>query len=267
MNRSDKVRDALFNVLDQQFQVPRRIDPANAAVAVSGATYSGDALAPESIISIFGSQLADASAQANEVPLPTRLGGTSIDVRDAAGNVRPMGLFYTSANQINAALPAGLANGLATFTLRTSSGVVRQGAINVGAISPGLFTANASGTGVAAGYITRVRPGAPQTTEPLAEFDTAQSRMVARAFDMGPAGDQVYLILFGTGLRNRSDLAKVVVQVGGVAHPVQYVGAQGMVGLDQINILLSRDLAGRGEIDVRMTVDGVATNTTRIAVK
>ncbi|MBL8168727.1 MAG: hypothetical protein JNJ50_11265, partial [Acidobacteria bacterium] len=43
--------------------------------------------------------------------------------------------------------------------------------------------------------------------------------------------------------------------------------APGFVGLDQINVPLPRSLAGRGEVDVVMTVDGVAANTIRIRIK
>jgi hypothetical protein len=49
--------------------------------------------------------------------------------------------------------------------------------------------------------------------------------------DLGPATDQVFLILYGTGLRHQS------------------------------NVRLPRSLAGRGEVDVVMMVDGKAANT------
>ena len=47
-----------------------------------------------------------------------------------------------------------------------------------------------------------------------------------------------------------------------------YAGAQGdFVGLDQVNVRLSNALAGRGEIDVVLTVNPKAANTVRINVK
>jgi len=38
-------------------------------------------------------------------------------------------------------------------------------------------------------------------------------------------------------------------------------------GMDQVNLPIDRSLAGRGEVDVVLTVDGVAANTVKINVK
>ena len=38
-------------------------------------------------------------------------------------------------------------------------------------------------------------------------------------------------------------------------------------GLDQVNLLLPRSLAGRGDVDVALTVDGKAANIVRINIK
>jgi len=75
------------------------------------------------------------------------------------------------------------------------------------------------------------------------------------------------LLLFGTGLRERSSLDKVAAKIGGVEALVSYVGEQGAVGLDQVNVGLPRSLAGRGEADVVLTVDGQVANTVRINIK
>ena len=48
---------------------------------------------------------------------------------------------------------------------------------------------------------------------------------------------------------------------------VTYAGSQGVLfGLDQINVLLPPSLAGRGDIEVGLVVDGQSANTVRIAV-
>jgi hypothetical protein len=86
--------------------------------------------------------------------------------------------------------------------------------------------------------------------------------------DLGSASDQVFLILFGTGFRNRSALSTVVARIGGENSEVSYAGAQGgFVGLDQANLRLPRSLAGRGEVDIVMSVDGKTANTVRVNVK
>jgi len=46
--------------------------------------------------------------------------------------------------------------------------------------------------------------------------------------------------------------------------PVVFAGPQGQfTGLDQINVQLPASLAGKGEVDVVLTVDGVVANTVR----
>jgi hypothetical protein len=37
--------------------------------------------------------------------------------------------------------------------------------------------------------------------------------------------------------------------------------------MDQVNLPIDRSLAGRGEVDVVLTVDGAAANTVKINVK
>ena len=47
-----------------------------------------------------------------------------------------------------------------------------------------------------------------------------------------------------------------------------FAGAQGgFVGLDQANVRIPRSLAGRGDVDVVLTVDGQPANVVRVNVK
>lgn len=96
----------------------------------------------------------------------------------------------------------------------------------------------------------------------------AAQRLETPVIDLGPATDQVFLILYGTGVRYNSGLANVAATMGGTNAQVLYAGAQGsLVGLDQINVLIPRSLIGRGEIDVALAVNGKPTNTVRVAIK
>ena len=86
--------------------------------------------------------------------------------------------------------------------------------------------------------------------------------------DLGPEGDLVFLIVYGTGWRFRSSLSAASVTIDGVMGEDSYLGIQpDYVGLDQSNILLPRTLAGRGEVDVVMTVNGKVSNKVRIRIK
>jgi hypothetical protein len=130
-----------------------------------------------------------------------------------------------------------------------------------------LFTANASGQGVASAVALRIKADGTQSYEPVARFDAQQNRFVAVPIDLGAASDQLYLLLFGTGLRFNSGLTRASCKLGGLDVPVLYAGVQGgFAGLDQVNLgPLPRSLAGRGEVDLVLMVDGQAANTVRVA--
>lgn len=141
------------------------------------------------------------------------------------------------------------------------------GTSQIATIAPGLFPANADGRGVAAAVVLRRNATGQDSYERVAQLNP-QGQQVAVPINLGPATDQVFLLLFGTGLRLRSNLSSVAAQIGGVNAEVFFVGPQETyVGLDQVNVRIPRSLAGRGEVDVVVTVDGVAANTVRVSIK
>lgn len=253
------------------------INECNAASAialtnVSAASYRRLNLASESIVAAFGAGLSAGTASAPTLPLPTQLGGSSVKVKDSAGVERAAPLFFVSPNQINYQMPAGLAAGAATITITSGAGASISGTTRIATVAPGLFSANANGQGVAAGVALRVKPNGERTFEPIAQFDAAQNQFVPLAIDLGVfppnAATDVYLILFGTGLRNRPPLSTVQARIGGQEVPVLFAGAQGdLAGLDQINMPLPRNLILRGEVDVVLTVDGRTANAVRIKIQ
>jgi uncharacterized protein (TIGR03437 family) len=86
--------------------------------------------------------------------------------------------------------------------------------------------------------------------------------------DLGPSTDQVFLVLFGTGIRNRGALSMVSAMIGGAESQVSFAGAQGaLVGLDQVNLLIPRGLIGKGEVNVALTVEGRAVNLVRVSIR
>jgi uncharacterized protein (TIGR03437 family) len=236
--------------------------PASAVASVSAASFSGTELASEAIVAAFGAGLATSTATAASIPLPTTLAGTTVTVADSAGVERPAPLFFVSPAQVNYLLPPGTAPGPARVTITSGAGKVSIGTARIAAVAPGLFAANANGQGVAAAVVYRLRADGAESFEPVARFDAAQNRFVAAPIDLGPESDQVFLVLFGSGIRFRSSLSAVTARVGGADMQTLYAGAQGgFAGLDQVNVRLARSLAGRGEVDVSLTVDGKPANT------
>ncbi|NOT58677.1 MAG: hypothetical protein HOP19_00455, partial [Acidobacteria bacterium] len=114
----------------------------------------------------------------------------------------------------------------------------------------------------------RTRANGSQSYEPVAQFDVTQNRFVAVPIDLGVESDQVFLILYGTGLRFRSSMTTVNARVGGADAAVNFAGAQGsLIGLDQANVRLSRTLLGRGEVDIALTADGKTANVVKARIK
>jgi len=70
------------------------------------------------------------------------------------------------------------------------------------------------------------------------------------------------------GVRNRSSLGAVSVKIGGVSAEAVYAVPQGsFVGLDQLNVSLPHSLAGRGEVELSVMVDGQGANKLKVGIK
>ncbi|HMV47755.1 MAG TPA: SBBP repeat-containing protein [Blastocatellia bacterium] len=238
---------------------------------VSAAGFVGASLAPEAIVALFGTNLAEGVGVSNAVPLPTSLLGAGVKVRDRTNTERLAGLFFVSPGQINLQIPPGTATGRATLTATNAQGTSVSTNVLIERTAPGLFSANANGQGVAAAVLVRVKPDGSQIFEPILQLDQ-QNKYVPLPIDFGPDqganSDQLFLILFGTGWRGRTAQEKVAVQIGGVPTQVLYAGAQGeFIGEDQINVQLPRALARRGEINISVTVDGQIANLVTAAFR
>ncbi len=242
---------------------------AKPAVTVSGASYTREGLAPEAIASVFGDGLASATEASQTLPLPTTLGGVQIKITDSKGTEHTAPLFYVAPLQINYLIPADVVIGSALVTIQTSAGEITGGGmIEVTPITPGFFTANANGSGVAAAVVQRVLLDNSQRIEQIAQFDPAQNKVVSVPIDFGEEGEEVYLVLFGTGWRSRLALTTVRATIGEQDLEILYAGSQGgFVGLDQLNLKLPRTLAGKGEVDLKLFVEGKPANTVRINLK
>lgn len=233
---------------------------------VSAASYQTDRLAREAIVAAFGAGLAAALQSAVTQPLPTTLAGVTVSIKDSAGTERDAPLFFVSPSQINYQIPPGTAAGAATVTVTSNGAAVARGTMNIADYAPALFSASSDGSGVAAALALRVRADNSQTYEPVAQYDDTLKKFVAVPIDLTEG--QVFLILFGTGIRYRPDQDAVKVKTGGLAAPVFYAGEQGAyAGLDQINVLLPAALNGRGVVDVEMSIGSQTANVVQVKVK
>jgi uncharacterized protein (TIGR03437 family) len=235
-------------------------------LTIQSAAAGSSAVAPGSIVAIYGSGLASSAVQAASLPLSTTLGGVTVSVTDAAGVQRSVLLYYVSPQQINLVVPDATAPGIATFAI-TNGSAVQTGVALVQASAPALFSMDGTGSGVAAATAIRVQAGNPGTQSPVTVFTCASAGCTGVPIDVG-LDTPVFLSLYGTGIRNRSALANVQVTINGTSFPVSYAGAQpGYPGLDQVNVPLSLNLRGAGVVNVAVTVDGQSSNTVTITIQ
>ncbi|HMY71918.1 MAG TPA: hypothetical protein PLD20_06705 [Blastocatellia bacterium] len=237
--------------------------------SVSAASFKGTPLALDSLVTSFGTNLAP-TTQINPSAqnVMTTLSGVRVMVRDITGTERPAPLALVSPAQLNYQIPDGTPEGEALVIVTRENQEVAAEQIRVARVAPGLFSVDGSGKGAAAGVALRVKPNGAQSYEPLAEYDSTLNRMTTRPLDLGPPGDRVYLMLSGTGLRHRSSLSGIHAMLAGITTLVGYAGPQnGAPGVDQLNLMIPRDLIGRGEVEVEIWVDGQRANIVKVNVK
>lgn len=234
---------ALFSDLPGARSAQSQPSPLGIISAASGAPT----LTPGGIAAAYGQNLAPREEIANTRPLPTEMAGTAVRV-----NGRLSGLFYVSPMQINFLVPEETALGTATVEVFRNNNRIAQGEVRVSQAAPAIFTL---GGKAPAATVLRVAAGT-QSFEPVAEFNPARNEFVLKPIDPGPEGEQVFLILFlcgvrGAGTPDSSGNVKSAVRVfiGGrpvAAGDLLYAGpSSNLLGLDQINLQLSRGLRGR----------------------
>jgi uncharacterized protein (TIGR03437 family) len=245
------------------------VTPYSAFASVSAASYvAGAPLARGSIASGFGQGLASGTGAAGVQPPPTILADTVVRIRDSAGAELLAPLYYVGPTQINYIVPDGTAVGAATVTVTSGGQATAATGVDIAAVAPGFFTANFDGKGVPAAWAITVAPDQTQTVQAVASCGATAGSCVTSPLDLGPSGTKVFLSLYGTGIRGRSSLAAVTATIGGVNATVDFASAQTQyAGLDQVNVLIPSTLAGRGEVDAVVTVDGRPANAVRVRIK
>ncbi len=239
-------------------------DAPSALGITSAASYAGNEIAPLSAAASFGVKLSAKIVSSPSAALPVTLDGSTLSFRDAAGILRLARLFFVSPGQVNFEAPSGMAAGVATATLQAGSGLAATGTVNIAPVAPGLIAMNGNGAGVAA--VTAIRVNTDGTQSPVELFRcSAGSGCTGVPVDV--ASSPVFVSLYGTGIRGRSSLAGVQCTIGGVDTPVQFAGAQGAPGLDQVNVELPASLRGKGEVTVLLTVDGKVANVVTLTIQ
>jgi uncharacterized protein (TIGR03437 family) len=239
----------------------------NAGGVLNSGSYSTNGVAPGSIVSIFGSNLASAVAQASSVPLSTGLG----DVTSVTFNNIPAALFFVGPLQINAQLPwnvlsSGSTSGPVNVVVTRSTGASAPQTVNVVAAMPGIFTTTQNGLGQAFAY--------DNTTGAIA----APAGTVIGSFKIAPislsSGHALIIACTGLGTVNptidngaaagttlRETALSPVVLIGGVqATPVYSALSPQFVSENQIGVIPAANTPTGNAVSLQIQVNGVTTS-------
>lgn len=229
------------------------IAPAGVSNAAGTTPQSG--VAPGSIVSIYGVNLAVETLVAPDGMLPQTLGGLTVHVGD-----RILPLFFVSPQQINAQLPDDLAAGNQVLTISPAGAPEVRAPFTVVRNAPGLFPVAVNGQAMA---MAVHEDGSPVTAD-------------------APARSGELLTVYGTGFgpaeRARPEgfplpqtpaysmLDGVTVQVGEAAITAEKAFAvAGRCGIDAVQFRL--DGPATGTATLRITVNGADSNTLLLPVQ
>lgn len=223
---------------------------------------ANEAVAPSSVASVYGHNLAPAEASAGAVPLPATLGGVRVLV-----NGKPVPLFYVSPGQINFQVPGDLKTQPTVASDPLYYANIR--------IDRAGFQSNVAYFGVRANA-----PGIVATTDGYIIAQDAAYHLVGKD-EPAKAGQAMLFYFVGGGqLREKvpdgqtaplDHLIQVTdtvqVRIGTLNVTPVFVGlTPGGVGLEQVNLTLP-DSLGPGEYDVTLTIGGQASNTVKLVVQ
>jgi len=221
------------------------------SAVVNAASFSGEALSPGSLFTIFGSALAPISTSAPGLPLPLTLSDVSVTVN---GTEAP--LTFVSPNQINAQMPSAVQTGQASVVVRVSGSVSASVNVTINATAPGIFT---NSDGQAAALNSSGTPNQPTNPAPPGS--------IVSIFFTGSGAASV-IPEDGVGAPSPPALltAPVTATIGGMPAQIQFAGlAPSWVGLGQIN--LQAPALKSGTYPVVVAIGGSTSNPGNLSIQ
>lgn len=221
---------------------------------VNGASFaSGAAVAPGSIVSIFGSNLAINATGSGPLPLSATLGASSVSIGG-----KPAPLFYVSPTQINAQVPVDAPAGDATVGVAVNGQQSNAITVKIAATAPGVFLY--LGNHAVAQHPADLSIDSPDNPSKVG------SVIVIYATGQGPV---VVPITSGNGAPSSEPLARdsltTTCTIGGKDAAVQFAGlTPALVGLLQVNVVVPQ--LAKGDYPLVLTIGGVSSPAATLSV-
>lgn len=220
----------------------------------NAAGFGSAVIAPNMIISLFGTGLAQTSAAAVSTPLPDALAGTRIWF-----DLEPAPLFYASADQMNAQVPTDL-NATSVQLVVTKAGVPGLPiTVPLAPYSPGIFT-QATGDPVIVNNTTGKLVSAHEAAKP-------GDILIVFATGLGPVSVPVAAGTPAPTNPLATATAPVTARLGKLVITPMYAGlAPRFVGVFQVNVRIPSG-APSGAAAFTLEVAGTSSNTVAVAIQ
>jgi uncharacterized protein (TIGR03437 family) len=250
------------------------VPAVNPGGVLNSASYTTQGVAPGSIVSIFGTNLAASTALASSIPLTTTLS----DVTSVAFNGIPAGLYFVSQDQINAQLPfdvlAGQNSGTVNIVVTRGSVASGPQSVSVAPASPGVFTTTANGLGQAFAYDNTTAALAAPAGTPIGSFATAPisissgHALIIACTGLGAVNPSIGDYVAASDGILRYTVLTPSVLIGGVpAQPIYSVLSPQFVSEYQIGVIPAANTPTGDAVSLQIQVGGViTTNQVTIAV-
>jgi uncharacterized protein (TIGR03437 family) len=227
------------------------------AVRNAAAKTPADAVAPGSIISIFGANLAAQLVAGPANPYAQTIEGITVQVLD-----RILPLVFVSPEQINAQLPSDLPEGEHTLRVRTPGQQPLEARFVVRRNAPGLYLLPDMDAPLALAHREngeRVTPDKPARPN---------ERLILWGTGLGPTKPQV-LDGFATPYEPVYPLVDPVELIlGGEVRPALFAGATpGQTGIQSIQLQVPADLIKGETLEIHVRINGVESNRVLLPVR
>ena len=225
----------------------------NAASSAPGAP-----VAPGSIASVYGNFLLSAPSWALGIPLPTNLGGLSLEF----GAVEAP-LLYASSGQVNLQIPWELAGQPPAVTATLAGQTSAPQTVNLAPFAPGIFSMNGQGTGPGAILDSSYHLVTP--TNPAAAGITV---ILIYCTGLGAVTNQPETGAAAPSNPLAVTITKPSVTIGSVPAQVLFSGlAPGSVGEYQVNALVPSNAPTGDAVQVILSIGSATSNAVEIAVQ
>jgi uncharacterized protein (TIGR03437 family) len=230
--------------------------------AASFATNQG--VAPGSLVSIFGTNLATSLAQADSIPLSTSLGNVTVTFNSIPAPLLFVNHDPVNGDQINAQLPYAVPTGTAQVAVTRGGTLSAPANFNVIPAAPGIFAVNygvgqAIAYGNSDGQLAAAAGSVPGATTHPAKIGDPQE-LVILATGLGAVNPPVTTGSAVTDNQLHYTVVTPTVLVGGVEAQLEFSGIQPQFpGVYQLNIIIAAGTPTGDKIPLQLVMNGITT--------